>query len=237
MPPPSNPPPLARAFTSPDVKRQYVRRLFATIADRYDFITGLLSFGRDRGWKRRLIDLAGVSAGWRVLDLACGTGDIAFESVRRGATTVGLDITLRMVELAKQRPEATRQSTWLVGDMTALPVAASAFDAVTTGYGLRNVPDLSQAIAEIHRVLRPGGRAACWRRSTSTGRMLRGCARSISAISRSSAPRSGGSCTAIPTPIATFRRPSGGLRGAAASRVSWPRPDSTTCGTCPSSAA
>jgi demethylmenaquinone methyltransferase/2-methoxy-6-polyprenyl-1,4-benzoquinol methylase len=150
-------PPLADAFTSPDVKRRYVRRLFATIADRYDFITGFLSFGQDRGWKRRLVDLAGVSAGWRVLDLACGTGDIAFESVRRGATTIGLDITPRMVELAKRRPDATARSTWLVGDMTSLPVGADQFDAVTTGYGLRNVPDLPGAIAEIHRVLRPGG--------------------------------------------------------------------------------
>ena len=154
---PAAAPPLADAFTSPDLKRRYVRRLFATIADRYDFITRVLSFGRDQSWKRRLIDLAGVKPGWVVLDLACGTGDIAFEAVRRGATTVGMDITLRMLELAARRPESSPRSTWAAADMTALPAASGAFDLVTTGYGLRNVPDLPRAIAEIHRVLRPGG--------------------------------------------------------------------------------
>jgi demethylmenaquinone methyltransferase/2-methoxy-6-polyprenyl-1,4-benzoquinol methylase len=154
---PAATPPLTEAFTSPEVKRRYVRRLFATIADRYDFITGFLSFGRDRHWKRRLVDLAGVRPGWRVLDQACGTGDIAFESVRRGATTVGLDVTHRMLQLARRRPECTSRSTWTCGDMTSLPIASATVDAVTTGYGLRNVPDLPRAIAEIHRVLVPGG--------------------------------------------------------------------------------
>jgi demethylmenaquinone methyltransferase/2-methoxy-6-polyprenyl-1,4-benzoquinol methylase len=150
-------PTLAGAFAAPETKRRYVRRLFATIADRYDLITRLLSFGRDRGWKRRLVDLVAPRAGSKVLDLACGTGDIAFESVRRGATTVGVDVTLRMIELARLRPEASSQSTWLVGDMTSLPVASGSVACVTTGYGLRNVPDLSAAVAEIHRVLAPGG--------------------------------------------------------------------------------
>ena len=148
---------LDTAFDAPEAKRRYVRRLFATIADRYDFITRFLSFGRDKHWKTRLIDLAGVAAGSRVLDLACGTGDIAFEAARRGAQVVGLDITLRMIELARAKPDARRLG-WMVGDMTALPVSAGTVDVVTTGYGLRNVPDLPRALQEIHRVLRPGGR-------------------------------------------------------------------------------
>lgn len=135
-----------------------MRRLFETIADRYDFITRFLSFGRDRAWKARLIDLAGVQPGWRVLDLACGTGDLAFDAARRGARVVGLDITLRMLQLAHARQDVGGVS-WVAGDMTALPVPAAAFDLVTTGYGLRNVPDLPRALAEIHRVLRPGGLA------------------------------------------------------------------------------
>lgn len=150
-------PPLRDAFATPESKRRYVRRLFGTIADRYDFITRFLSFGRDAGWKMRMIDGAGIEPGWRVLDLACGTGDLAFDAARRGAHVVGLDITPRMVELARAKGGAAGPA-WLVGDMTALPIESATFDLVTTGYGLRNVPDLPRALAEIHRVLRPGGR-------------------------------------------------------------------------------
>ena len=141
----------------PSTKRRYVRRLFATIADRYDFITRFLSFGRDRHWKIRLVELANVRAGDRVFDLAFGTGDIAFAAAKRGATFVGLDITLRMIELARQKPEGAT-GAWMVGDMLALPVTSGSFDVVTTGYGLRNVVDLPRALSEIHRVLKPGGR-------------------------------------------------------------------------------
>jgi demethylmenaquinone methyltransferase/2-methoxy-6-polyprenyl-1,4-benzoquinol methylase len=148
---------LESALAAPETKRRYVRRLFGTIADRYDFITRFLSFGRDQAWKVRLVQLAEIRPGSRVLDLACGTGDIAFEAARRGANAIGLDITPRMIELARQKPEASGPLSWLVGDMTSLPVASSSIDVVTTGYGLRNVPDLPRAIAEIHRVLRPGG--------------------------------------------------------------------------------
>ena len=149
-------PSLAGAFVAPEAKRRYVRRLFATIADRYDLITVLLSFGRDRAWKQRLVELSGARAGRRLLDLACGTGDIAFAAADRGAAAIGLDITPRMLQLAKRKPGAARVP-FVVGDMAALPVADAAFQIVTTGYGLRNVPDLPRAIAEISRVLAPGG--------------------------------------------------------------------------------
>ncbi len=150
---------LAGAFAAPDSKRRYVRRLFATIADRYDLITVLLSFGRDRHWKRRLVDLARIGDGSQVLDLACGTGDIAFEAASRDAEVTALDLTPRMIELAKAKAGRRRRKAlcFLVGDMTALPFAANRFDVVTTGYGLRNVPDLPAALAEILRVLAPGG--------------------------------------------------------------------------------
>ena len=151
--------PLSEAFDAPDAKRRYVRRLFGTIADRYDLITRFLSFGLDRGWKDRLVSLSGISPGSRVLDLACGTGDIAFEALRRGGHVTGLDVTPRMLTLAKAKPSGDAVA-WLVGDMVTLPVASNTIDAVTTGYGLRNVPDLEAALREIHRVLRPGG-VAC----------------------------------------------------------------------------
>ena len=151
-------------IATPEGKRRVVRAIFATIADRYDLITVILSYGQDQRWKRRLIDLASPRRGDRALDLATGTGDIAFALASRGARCVGLDITFRMIELAqirRARPPltspASRPPVFLVGDMLALPFPPASFDIVTTGYGLRNVPNLTMAIDEIARVLRPGG--------------------------------------------------------------------------------
>lgn len=143
------------AFETPESKRQHVRSLFATIADRYDLITALLSYGQDARWKKRLVSLANVQSGERALDLAAGTGDIAFAVAARGATTVALDLTHRMLQLAQQKSHA---AWFITGDMTSLPFRSEAFDLVTTGYGLRNVPELNAAIDEIARVLKPGGR-------------------------------------------------------------------------------
>ena len=152
------------AFTSAESKSRYVRRLFSTIADRYDLITVLLSFGLDRGWKQRIVRLAAPLPGQRALDLACGTGDIAFEVASCGASVVGLDITHRMLQLARlraggasARQASARIPAFVTADMCALPFGDDAFDLVTTGYGLRNVPDLDAAVREIRRVLRPGG--------------------------------------------------------------------------------
>jgi ubiquinone/menaquinone biosynthesis methyltransferase len=152
---------LRTVIATPEGKAPYVRRLFSTIANRYDLITVLLSYGQDRRWKRRLAALAGPAHGRRVLDLACGTGDIAFLLAGRGAVVVGLDLTMRMLEIARAKAPRGQMSpgriAFLAGDMTALPFSESRFDVVTTGYGLRNVPDLPRAIAEARRVLAPGG--------------------------------------------------------------------------------
>ena len=150
-------PSLRVALASPDSKGPYVRRLFATIADRYDLVTVLLSWGRDRAWKRRLVRLAEVRPGQAALDLACGTGDIAYAIARQGAAVVGLDITVRMIDLARAKPR-TGQVRFLIGDMMALPFPDQTFDLVTAGYGIRNVASIGPAVAEIYRVLRPGGR-------------------------------------------------------------------------------
>jgi len=147
---------LGSAFDSPDSKSRYVRRLFSTIADRYDLITVLLSYGNDRRWKQRLVSMAHATPGDSALDLACGTGDITYALQDAGARTVGLDITPRMVELARAK-RSTATPAFLVGDMMALPFANATFDVVTTGYGIRNVPLLDRTLAEIARVLRPGG--------------------------------------------------------------------------------
>lgn len=161
---------LRERIATPEGKRRYVRTLFATIADRYDLITRVLSYGQDRRWKRRLVSMASPTPGITALDLATGTGDIAFALAERGASVVGLDLTPRMIELARakraargfhtprdRRPERAALH-FIVGDMQTLPFPAASFDLVTTGYGLRNVPDLTIAIDEIRRVLKPGGR-------------------------------------------------------------------------------
>ncbi|MEO7158301.1 MAG: ubiquinone/menaquinone biosynthesis methyltransferase, partial [Vicinamibacterales bacterium] len=148
---------LDRAFDSPESKRTHNRALFSTIADRYDLITALLSYGQDARWKAKLIAMAAVQPGERALDLASGTGDIAFAVAARGARVTALDLTHRMLQLAQQRGGAASVH-FINGDMCELPVASVSFHLVTTGYGLRNVPDLNRAIDEIARVLKPGGR-------------------------------------------------------------------------------
>jgi demethylmenaquinone methyltransferase/2-methoxy-6-polyprenyl-1,4-benzoquinol methylase len=171
---------LRSAISTPAGKRRYVRRLFATIADRYDFITSFLSYGLDQRWKRRLIRLAALRPSDRLLDLACGTGDLVFSAAPDVKRAVGLDLTFRMIQLAVRRrargagphgaahlrqrkPAAPARSAHqavalITGDMLALPFRDATFDVVTTGYGIRNVPDLDQALREIRRVLAPGGR-------------------------------------------------------------------------------
>ena len=148
---------LRQALSSDETRAPYVRRLFHTIADRYDLITRLLSFGRDRHWKRQLAALAHPRPGVAALDLACGTGDIAFALADGGARVSGLDITHRMVELAQRKNTRARAVVFVTGDMMALPFRDATFDLVTTGYGIRNVPRIEPALAEIRRVLRPGG--------------------------------------------------------------------------------
>lgn len=161
---------LRRAISTPEGKQRYVRGLFATIADRYDFITRFLSYGHDRRWKRRLLELAELQQSDRLLDLACGTGDIVAEAAPHVQRAVGLDLTLRMLQLAHARSEGRPappvagqpfqgcRPNFVTGDMLALPFPNRSFTVVTIGYGLRNVPDLEQSLREIRRVIEPGGR-------------------------------------------------------------------------------
>lgn len=101
-------------IATPEGKRRYVRTLFSTIANRYDLITVLLSYGQDRRWKRRLVNLARLPPGARALDLATGTGDIAFALTERSAPVIGLDVTRRMVELARRKARPGREPVFLV---------------------------------------------------------------------------------------------------------------------------
>jgi demethylmenaquinone methyltransferase/2-methoxy-6-polyprenyl-1,4-benzoquinol methylase len=147
---------LRSEISTPIGKRRYVRRLFATIADRYDLITVALSYGLDRRWKDRLITLAALTRDDRVLDVACGTGDILLRARQQARLAVGLDVTVKM--LVHAAAKTAPRPHLVAGDMQELPFPASSFTVVTAGYGLRNVPRIEQAIEEIARVLAPRGR-------------------------------------------------------------------------------
>ena len=146
---------LDRAFDSPEAKRRYnaasSRQSPAATSHHAAPVV------RPRPGVEAGLDGPGGRAGTAVLDLATGTGDLALAAAAQGAVVVGLDLAPRMIRLARAKPGAGAVR-FLVGDMTSLPLPPASVDVVTTSYGLRNVPDLDRAIAEIARVLRPGGR-------------------------------------------------------------------------------
>jgi demethylmenaquinone methyltransferase/2-methoxy-6-polyprenyl-1,4-benzoquinol methylase len=138
-------------FYEPGAARaQQVQRLFTAIARRYDRLNDVMTLGLHRRWKRRVVALAGDAG--RVLDLCCGTGDIA---QRFSGPVVGVDFTAAMLQVARARAP---RIPWVQADALRLPFAAESFDAVTVGYGLRNLADVAAGLREIYRVLRPGGR-------------------------------------------------------------------------------
>jgi demethylmenaquinone methyltransferase / 2-methoxy-6-polyprenyl-1,4-benzoquinol methylase len=133
-----------------------VRGMFDRIAPVYDVMNHVMTAGLDRRWRRLTVE-AVVRPGDRVLDACCGTGDLAVAAERRGATVTGLDFSAAMLERARRKSAAVE---WVEGDLLALPFADETFDAATVGFGVRNVADLDLALAELRRVLRPGGRLA-----------------------------------------------------------------------------
>ncbi|MBM3823299.1 MAG: bifunctional demethylmenaquinone methyltransferase/2-methoxy-6-polyprenyl-1,4-benzoquinol methylase UbiE [Verrucomicrobia bacterium] len=138
-----------------------VRDLFGRIAPHYDLINNLQSLGLHHRWKSRLAKLAVPDAAppstRRVLDLCCGTGDIAFRVSRRGAVAIGIDFSEAMLRFARQRATLVPAPTFIRGDALALPFPNQSFDAVTIGYGLRNLASFERGIAEMIRVVKPGG--------------------------------------------------------------------------------
>ena len=133
-----------------------VRGMFDRIAPVYDVMNRVMTAGLDRRWRRLAVE-AVVQPGIRVLDACCGTGDLAIAAEREGGIVTGLDFSPRMLERARRKSGTVE---WIEGDLLALPFADGSFDAATVGFGVRNVADLELALAELRRVLRPGGRLA-----------------------------------------------------------------------------
>jgi len=137
----------------------YVQDMFGRIARRYDLMNRLMTFGQDRRWRRFVVQQADLPRGGWLLDIATGTGDIAFEARQQapGLHIVAADFTLPMMRVG-QRRDGAHAIAWQAADTLHLPYAGAAFDAVTSGYLFRNVTDIPGALAEQIRVLRPGGR-------------------------------------------------------------------------------
>ena len=154
-------------FDSAEHKAAYVQEMFDRIAPRYDLMNRLMTFGQDQAWRKVLIKRAGITTGARVLDIATGTADIALAALAAGAEQViAADFSREMLVYAehKIRHALNGRAEAIVlteADGLNLPFADNSFDAVVTGFSLRNVGDLDQFLREMTRVTKPGGKVAC----------------------------------------------------------------------------
>ena len=134
-----------------------VHDMFASISRRYDLANDVLSFGTHRLWRRQAVRFAGIRAGMKVLDLCCGTGDFAAASRRavgNNGAVIGMDFVGEMVELAQKKYHNIR---FMRGDAMCIAFPDQSFNAVTVGFGIRNVDDVLGCLQEMYRVLEPGG--------------------------------------------------------------------------------
>ncbi|MDA8226636.1 MAG: demethylmenaquinone methyltransferase [Desulfitobacterium hafniense] len=144
-------------------KASYVRETFNQIASRYDLLNTLMSFGLDKGWRKKAVKVVQAKPGMRVLDVCCGTGQLSMElagAVSPNGEVTGLDFSENMLEVAKQNTSnfANRDLvSFIQGDAMSLPFNENSFDGATVGWGLRNLPDLKKGISEMARVVKPGG--------------------------------------------------------------------------------
>lgn len=155
---------MSNVFYAPGAQRAAkVNDLFAAIARRYDLLNDLQSFGLHRRWKQRVVKLAAVGPGNRALDVCCGTGDLALALAQRGAEATGLDFSPAMLQIAENRRPKNQQFPgtnlkFMQGDAQQLPFSDHSYDAVTVGYGLRNLASWETGLQEMFRVAKPGAR-------------------------------------------------------------------------------
>lgn len=142
-------------------RAQEVQQMFSNIAPRYDLMNRIMTFGQDQRWRKDVILRAKLPPGGWLLDLGAGTGDLAQTALKHDPTirTVAADFTLTMMRIGKKRlPDGSESRVdWMGADATMIPFRANSFDAVISGFLLRNVADLERCIAEQYRVLKPGG--------------------------------------------------------------------------------
>jgi demethylmenaquinone methyltransferase/2-methoxy-6-polyprenyl-1,4-benzoquinol methylase len=146
-----------------DDKAGMVHGVFTRVASKYDIMNDLMSAGMHRLWKDAMMDWLAPRPNQQLLDVAGGTGDVAFRFLKRatGSVATVLDMTESMLISGRQRAEADDLASrldWIVGDAMALPFADNSFDVYTISFGIRNVTRIQDALSEAYRVLRPGGR-------------------------------------------------------------------------------
>jgi len=145
-----------------EARASFVQEMFGKIAPRYDLMNRLMTGGRDVAWRRFVVREAQLPLGGWLLDIATGTGDIALEALRHDSDlrAVGADFSLEMMQRGRSKPSAER-IRWMGADTLALPFPNDTFDAITSGFMLRNVIDVPRSLAEQLRVTKPGGRMVC----------------------------------------------------------------------------
>jgi demethylmenaquinone methyltransferase / 2-methoxy-6-polyprenyl-1,4-benzoquinol methylase len=158
-------------------KRSRVQSMFAAIAPSYDLNNRLHSLWMDQWWRRTAVKLAALRAGDRVVDVACGTGDLALRFARRlpanSPRVIGVDFTHEMLPIARRKDEKSAV-LWLNGDALCLPLPDASADVISIAFGIRNVSDPAAACREFRRVLRPGGRLVILEFSLPSLAVLRG---------------------------------------------------------------
>ena len=156
-------------LVSPEEKTRRVGAVFSSVARRYDLMNDLMSGGMHRLWKERFVHRVKPRPGEQILDMAGGTGDIAFKMARRGAHVTVADINPDMLEVGNKRAEkrSIEGLQWKVENAEALTLKSASFDAYTIVFGIRNVTDIPAALREAHRVLKRGGRFFCMEFSSS----------------------------------------------------------------------
>lgn len=164
---------------SDEQRIRLVRRIFNSITGRYDFLNHFLSAGRDKKWREFLVSRLRFFATHRLLDLATGTGDIALAAAQtfKEIQVLGLDFAesmLREADRKSRQANLARRIDWVQGDALHLPFPKESFDAVSIGFGIRNMPDRRQVYQEILRVLVPGGKLCILELTTPQSRFFRG---------------------------------------------------------------
>ena len=156
-------------LVSPEEKTRRVGQVFSSVARRYDVMNDLMSGGMHRLWKDRFVNRVKPRAGEDILDMAGGTGDVAFRMARRGARVTVADINADMLEVGKERARQRGLSglSWKVENAESLSFGDATFDAYTIVFGIRNVTDIPAALREAHRTLKRGGRFYCMEFSSS----------------------------------------------------------------------
>ncbi len=151
-------------------KRAAVEAMFDRIAPRYDLMNRLMTFGIDRAWRRETIASLALGPRALLIDLACGTGDLALEAAGNGARAVGIDVSAGMLREARARGVPC---SWVRADALSLPLREACCDAAVCGFALRNLTDVAAALREAARVLKPGGGLALLEVDTPSNALVR----------------------------------------------------------------